>query len=148
MKEATQQKIQRQAELFMDSGEHVQAATNGSSSPWAYWLLGAVTYLGIGRAVLVTDKKVYVCKRTAAGLGSVIARYPRDSVKLDAAGPAAARRCGPDDLRPARTDQGRTRRRSGGEGALTQVPAAHRAARKYSNGPSQPPARAAMSSRS
>ena len=87
MKEATQQKIQHQAELFMDTGEHVQAATNGSSSPWAYWLLGAVTYLGVGRAVLVTDKKVYVCKRTAAGLGSVIARYPRDSVKLALQGP-------------------------------------------------------------
>jgi hypothetical protein len=67
----------------------VQAATNGSSSPWAYWLLGAVTYLGVGRAVLVTDKKVYVCKRTAAGLGSVIARYPRDNVKLYLQRPAA-----------------------------------------------------------
>jgi hypothetical protein len=86
MKAARQQKYQRQAEGFLDPGERVVAATDGSSSPWAYWVVGAVVYLGIGRAVLVTDKKVYLCKRSAAGLGSVIARFPRNGVKLELQG--------------------------------------------------------------
>src|ERR1700674_3571157 len=86
MKEATRQKFQRQAEPFLNAGERVEAAVDGSSSALAYWMLGAVIYLGIGRAVLVTDKGVYVCKRNAAGLGSVIARYPSKSVKLELQG--------------------------------------------------------------
>jgi hypothetical protein len=33
-----------------------------------------------------TGKQVYVCKRNAAGLGSVIASYPRNSVRLELQG--------------------------------------------------------------
>ena len=83
MNETTQQKYQRKAEPFLESGERVEAAVDGFNSLGTR-VLGLISYPTFARIVLVTNKKVFLCKRSPVmSADSVIARYPRSSVKLE-----------------------------------------------------------------
>ena len=84
--DARQQKYQRKAESFVEPGERVEGAVDGFSSLRGR-LLGLLSYSAFARIVLVTDKNVFVCKRSPVmSSASVIARYPRNSVKMELRG--------------------------------------------------------------
>jgi hypothetical protein len=81
VKERQRQKFQRRAEKAISTGERVEAACEGTKSGKAI-----LTFAGVDRAVLATDRNVYLCERGPLGGLTVLAQWRRGDAKAELSG--------------------------------------------------------------